>query len=209
MPKLIVIDGIDGSGKATQTALLAKCFENSRVVSFPNYESFSSSLVREYLSGSIDQDPAGVNAYAAASFYAADRYISYKTDWGSDYADGTTILCDRYTTSNAVHQMQKLPESQWDDFLGWLFDYEYEKLAIPKPDKVIYLDVLPEISASLIESRGRTKDIHENIDFLISSRNAALYAAKKQGWSVIKCYDDNGMLPIEAIHERILVDINL
>ena len=165
--------------------------------------------MKKYLDGSISPNPAEVNAYAAASFYAADRYISYKTDWGKDYRDGTMILCDRYTTSNAVHQMQKLTRVQWDGFLDWLFDYEYEKLEIPAPDKVIYLDVLPEISAGLIEIRGRTKDIHENIDFLTSSRNAALYAADRHGWSVIKCYGDTGMLPIKEIHERILITIGL
>ena len=128
--KLYVIEGLDGSGKATQSEILLKYFQEkgvpARKVSFPNYESDSSALVRMYLRGDFGTDPSDVNAFAASSFYAADRYAGYKSDWGRFYEEGGVIIADRYTTSNAVHQCSKLPEEEWDRFLQWLFHFEYE-----------------------------------------------------------------------------------
>ena len=106
--KLYVIEGLDGSGKATQSQLLYESFARKglpvRKVSFPNYESDSSALVRMYLRGDFGRDPSDVNAYAASSFYAADRFAGYKADWGPFYEEGGIIIADRYTTSNAIHQ---------------------------------------------------------------------------------------------------------
>ena len=130
--KLIVIEGLDGSGKATQAKKLTKALTD-RGISFPDYDSDSSALVRMYLSGQFGTDPQDVNAYAASAFFAVDRFASYKKDWGRDYARGV-IIADRYTTSNAVHQCGKLPKEHWADFLDWLFDFEYNKLGIPAPD---------------------------------------------------------------------------
>ena len=138
--RLLVIEGLDGSGKATQAKLLAAHLAESgrRVmeITFPDYESDSSALVKMYLSGRFGDKPDDVNPYAASSFYAVDRYASYKTKWGSFYEAGGIVIADRYTTSNAVHQCSKLPPEQWDDFLRWAFDYEYRLLGLPAPDAV-------------------------------------------------------------------------
>ena len=129
MNKLIVIEGLDGSGKATQAKLLTSTLQEMgrtvRQVSFPDYESDSSALVKMYLAGEFGTSPSDVNAYAASSFYAVDRYASFKKDWEKDYAEGI-IVADRYTTSNAIHQCSKLPQEQWDGYLDWLFDFEYQ-----------------------------------------------------------------------------------
>ena len=152
--KLIVLEGLDGSGKATQAKLLAEHLAAQGVpvqkITFPDYASDSSALVKMYLAGQFGQHPDDVNAYAASSFYAVDRYASYKTSWGSFYERGGVIIADRYTTSNAVHQCSKLPQKQWEEYLHWLFDYEFRLLGLPAPDRVIYLQVDPEVSQRLI-----------------------------------------------------------
>ena len=127
--KLIVLEGLDGSGKATQAKRLAAALAAEgrpvREITFPNYESDSSALVRMYLAGQFGEKPDDVNAYAASSFYAVDRYAGYKADWGKFYEEGGILIADRYTTSNAVHQCSKLPPEQWESFLGWLFVFNY------------------------------------------------------------------------------------
>lgn len=212
MSKLIVIDGLDGSGKATQTDLVAKYLnqkgEPTKIITFPHYSSRSSELVKMYLAGEISKDPNDVNAYAAASFYAADRYISFTKSWHLDYEAGTTILCDRYVSSNLIHQMVKLDQKEWDTFIHWLHDYEFEKLGLPVPQLVIYLDMDPTVSQKLIENRyqGDTtkKDIHEtNLEYLKACREAALYAARRLGWHVIHCSDGETPYTIEQISETI------
>ena len=145
MGKLIVIEGLDGCGKSTQLELLPKALEEKGIkcksVSFPQYESDSSALVKMYLSGRFGNKPGDVNAYAASVFYTVDRYASYKENWGEFYQKGGTVVSGRYTTSNAIHQTSKLPREEWEDFLNWLYDFEYNKIGIPKPDKVIFLDM--------------------------------------------------------------------
>lgn len=209
---LIVIDGLDGSGKATQTALLAEYFQSKgipvRQVTFPDYNSRSSELVKMYLNGEISNNPEDINAYGAAGFYASDRYISYLTDWGKDYQRGTLILCDRYVSSNAIHQMVKLQEKDWDSFLDWLQDYEYDKLGLPRPEQILYLDMHPDVSQKLLSARyqgdNSKKDIHEsNLNYLLNCRKAALYAAEKLGWTVIPCSDSQQPYTIETISEQI------
>lgn len=210
--KLIVIEGLDGSGKATQAKRLTKALVEKgipvREVSFPDYESDSSALVRMYLSGQFGTDPQDVNAYAASSFFAVDRFASYKKDWCRDYARGV-IIADRYTTSNAVHQCSKLPKEQWEDFLNWLFDFEYKKLGIPAPDCVIYLNVDPAVSQALMTARysgdESKKDIHErDIAYLRHSREAAAYCAEKLGWETVECCRDGQMRSIEEIHKDVM-----
>lgn len=210
--KLIVIEGLDGSGKATQAKRLTEALVEKgipvREVSFPDYGSDSSALVRMYLSGQFGTDPQDVNAYAASSFFAVDRFASYKKDWCRDYARGV-VIADRYTTSNAVHQCSKLPKEQWDDFLNWLFDFEYKKLGIPAPDRVIYLNVDPAVSQALMTARysgdENKKDIHErDIAYLRHSREAAAYCAEKLGWETVECCRDGQMRSIEDIHKDVM-----
>ena len=210
--KLIVIEGLDGSGKATQAKRLTEALVEKgipvREVSFPDYGSDSSALVRMYLSGQFGTDPQNVNAYAASSFFAVDRFASYKKDWCRDYARGV-VIADRYTTSNAVHQCSKLPKEQWEDFLNWLFDFEYKKLGIPAPDRVIYLNVDPAVSQALMTARysgdENKKDIHErDIAYLRHSREAAAYCAEKLGWETVDCCRDGQMRSIEDIHKDVM-----
>lgn len=205
--KLIVIEGLDGSGKATQAALLTEFLQKQdkpvNKISFPDYGSPSSSLVRMYLNGEVGS-LSDVNVYAASSFYAADRYVSFERFWKKPYQDGNIIIADRYATSNAVHQMAKLPESEWDAYLDWLEEYEYGKLELPRPDIVLYLDMRPETSRALLLKRyggdHEKRDIHErDFDYLLRCRSAALYAAKKLNWRVIRCCDGANPLPVEEI----------
>ena len=209
---LIVIEGLDGSGKGTQTALLRDRMLSEghavRHISFPNYSESSAALVKSYLSGEFGSSPDAVNAYAASSFYAVDRYAAYKKHWQGDYLSGVNILADRYSTSNAVYQMTKLPRNQWDYFLSWLEDYEYNLLELPSPDEVIYLDMPPQVSQRLMSGRysgdESRKDIHEaNILFQEQCRRSALYSADKLGWHVIPCSDGENPRSIEAISEEI------
>ena len=211
--KLIVIEGLDGSGKGTQAAELVKNLaargERVKKISFPNYGSDSSALVKIYLAGQFGSDPADVNAYAASTFFAVDRYASYKQDWGEFYHSGGILVADRYTTSNAVHQCSKLPQEQWEEFLNWLFRFEYTLLGIPAPDQVLYLNVEPEVSQRLMTGRYQgdesKKDIHEgNLPYLERSRQAARYCSKKLGWREIACCQNGQMRSIASIQEEIL-----
>ena len=211
--KLIVIEGLDGSGKGTQAAELAKNLSAGgapvRKVSFPDYASDSSALVKMYLSGQFGKDPQDVNAYAASTFYAVDRFASFKRDWGGFYEGGGIVVADRYTTSNAVHQCSKLPQEQWDAFLAWLFDFEYHLLGIPSPDLVVYLSVDPAVSQRLMTGRYQgdesRKDIHEgNLAYLRRSRLAAEYCSSRLGWRQIECCRGGQMRTVEAIQADIL-----
>lgn len=211
--KLIVIEGLDGSGKGTQAKRLYDALKEkgvrARKVSFPNYESDSSALVKMYLNGDFGKDPGDVNAYAASSFYAVDRYAGYKQDWGKDYLGGSVIVADRYATSNAVHQCSKLPEGEWSAFLEWLFHYEYDLLGIPAPDVVIYLQVDPCVSQKLMTNRyggdEEKKDIHEsNLDYLKRSQRAAEYCCETLGWRIVRCIRDGEMRTMDEIHAEIM-----
>ena len=180
--KLIVFEGTDGSGKSTQFARLCQRAEAAGIpfqrLVFPQYQEESSALVRLYLGGAFGQKPGDVNAYAAAAFYSVDRYASYKQDWGSYYEQGGLLIADRYTTSNAVHQTSKLPPEQQRPFVDWLFDFEYQKLGLPAPDRVLYLDLPTELSEQMMRRREEAThthaDIHEQDEaYLRSCRESA------------------------------------
>lgn len=210
--KLIVIEGLDGSGKSTQEELLKKRLSDSGVkvnfIKLPNYDDPACELVKEYLAGRFGKKPGDVNAYAASSFFAVDRYVSYNCYWKEAYKKGEVFLADRYTTSNAYHQLTKTNKSEWESYLSWLEDFEYNKMGIPKPDAVIYLDMPIEVSQKLMTGRYNgdesKKDIHEkDVEYLESCREAADYACKKLGWERVECSRDGEPLPIEVISDSV------
>ena len=210
MGKLIVIEGTDGSGKSTQFRLLTERLEREgrqfkRLV-FPQYSEESSALIRMYLGGEFGKKPTDVNAYAASTFYAVDRYASYKKVWGDWYEQGGLVVCDRYTTSNAVHQASKEPDQE--AFLAWLYDLEYDKLGLPRPDLVIYLDVPTDFTEKMLRHREQDTntcaDIHEqDTGYLATCRRTGKAAAAFYGWTVVECVRDGEMRSIEDIHEEI------
>ena len=212
MGKLIVIEGTDGSGKSTQFKLLVERLQQEarpfkRLV-FPRYSEESSALIRMYLGGQFGTNPSDVNAYAASAFYAVDRFASYKQDWGKWYEDGGLVISDRYTTSNAVHQTSKEPAEKQDDFLKWLYEFEYDRLQLPRPDLVIYLDMPTDYTEKLMrhrEAETNTKaDIHEkDMAYLATCRETGRTAAQYYGWKIITCVRDGQMRSIEDIHEEI------
>lgn len=208
--KLIVIEGLDGSGKSTQIELLKSKLNGKLVkqIKLPDYDSPSSTLVKMYLHGDFGKNPDDVNAYAASAFYAVDRFANYKSKWKDYYDEGYIIISDRYTTSNAYHQSTKIPRENWSEYFKWLEDFEYNLIGIPKPDKVIYLDMPIEISQKMMSSRysgdESKKDIHEsNIDYLLKCRESALVAAEEMCWNVIKCNIGDSPRSIEDIGDEI------
>lgn len=213
MGKLIVLEGLDASGKGTQSRLLFDAVSamgrDALLIRLPNYEDDSSALVKMYLAGQFGDKPGDVNAFAASCFYAVDRYASFKKYWQAPYDNGALLIADRYTTSNACHQMTKLPRPQWDAYLDWLFDFEYSKLGVPAPDAVIFLDMPVEVSQRLMQKRYQNddgkKDVHErDLDYLFACRDAALYAAGKLGWHIVSCAEGDGPRSVEAIHADVL-----
>lgn len=210
--KLIVIEGLDGSGKATQTGLLCQRLEKERgrrvrKISFPDYSDPSSALVKLYLGGELG-GLEEVNAYGASLFYTVDRYASFLRHWGKDYREGTLIIADRYTTSNVAHQMSKLSRGLWDGYLAWLEETEYRRVGLPQPDLVVYLDMAPEVSKKLISRRYNgdegKKDLHEaDFAYLLGCREAALYGAERLDWRVIRCDDGEEPYPVEVIAGKV------
>ena len=216
MGKLIVIEGTDGSGKSTQFKLLTERLVNEGVtfkrIVFPRYAEESSALIRMYLQGQFGTNPSDVSSYAASAFYAVDRYASYKQDWGKWYEEGGLVLSDRYTTSNAVHQASKEAPENRGEFLRWLYEFEYDRLELPKPDLIIYLDVPTDFTEKLMRRREQdtnTKaDIHEkDLAYLATCRESGRAAAKFYGWSVIECVRDGAMRSIEDIHNEIFAKV--
>lgn len=212
MGKLIVIEGTDGSGKSTQFKRLTEHLQEDgqefRTLVFPRYKEPSSALIRMYLGGEFGTSPSDVNAYAASSFYAVDRYASYKQDWGKWYEDGGLIVSDRYTTSNAVHQASKEPKEKQGEFLKWLYEFEYDRLGLPRPDLIIYLDVPTAFTEQLMRLREQQTnthaDIHEqDLSYLATCRETGRAAAEFYGWHIIDCVRDGQMRSIEDIHREI------
>lgn len=218
--KLFVLEsGTDSSGKETQTNLLFERLKESYInvlkVEYPDYNSESSSLIKMYLNGEFGKDPYSVNPFASSSFFAVDRYASYKKKWQKVYESGGIIIADRYTTSNMVHQASKIESKEEKDyFLDWLYDFEFKKIGIPEPDKVFFLDVPPDISSQLMKNRKNKingsikKDIHEdNAEYLLNTYKNALYVANKYKWEIINCVSNNGMKTIKEINDEIFKKI--
>ncbi len=212
MGRMIVIEGLDGSGKATQAELLSSYLKNKGYgiynLDLPFYSDDSSALVKMYLGGELGDKPSDVNAYAASTFYAVDRYASFKKHWEREYDSEKITVANRYTTSNAAHQMTKLPEEEWDAYLQWLFDFEYNKIGVPVPDCVIYLDMPVDISQKLLMKRysgdEKKKDVHErDVQYLLSCHKAAVYASEKLGWEVIKCGENGEPFTVENISKAV------
>ena len=212
MGKLIVIEGTDGSGKSTQFQLLTQRLSREgrefRQIVFPQYSEPSSALIRMYLGGEFGSRPGDVNAYAASSFYAVDRYASFKKVWGEYYNGGGLVISDRYTTSNAVHQAGKEPEDSRQSFLKWLYEFEYDHLGLPRPDLTLYLDVPTDFTEKLLRAREQSThtraDIHEqDTAYLATCRRMGAFAADYYGWTVISCVRDGKMRSMEDIHEEI------
>jgi len=212
MGKLIVFEGIDGSGKSTQIDMLCsrlsdgrRCYTRLR---FPRYDEPSSALIRMYLGGEFGDDPDAINAYAASSFFAVDRFASFIQDWHEDYEDGAFILADRYTTSNAIHQGAKLPPEQRDRFFSWLYEYEFELMGLPAPDMVLYMDIDAKDAATRLQRRqietGIIGDIHEKDSvYLESCAMCGKQAAAFYGWQKIACFAGTRERTEAEIHEEI------
>lgn len=213
--KLIVIEGVDGSGKQTQSEKLFRTLQNKglkvKKIEFPDYDSESSSLVKMYLRGDFGINPEDVSAYVASSFFAADRYASYNTKWKDFYLSGGIVIADRYATANMVHQASKITDKEdRDKFLDWIYDLEFNIYGIPKPDLVFFLDVPPEISMEITKERKNKitgedeKDIHErDLHHLTSSYGNAHYVADKYGWNKISCVKNSQMKSKEDIFNDI------
>jgi len=211
--RLIVMEGTDGSGKATQTALLCQELEKRgtpyKRLSFPRYEEESSALVRLYLGGAFGSHPDDVNAYAASSFFAVDRYASYKQDWGRFFEQGGLVITDRYTTSNAVHQCSKLPPEERKAYLDWLFGFEYDLMGLPAPTRVLYLDVPTELTEQMMRHREATTntqaDIHEQDEaYLRHCRENAQFVVDYGKWTKIDCAINGTLRTVEDIHREIM-----
>lgn len=209
---LIVIEGLDGGGKSTQVERLYQRLSGGqrpvRKISFPDYVNPSSALVRMYLEGAFGASPFDTNAYAASVFYAADRFASYRQFWREEYRQGAVVLADRYTEANVVHQMPKLAQTEWQTYIDWLYDLEFDKMGIPRPDLVLYFDVEPEAAERLLLRRyagdGARRDIHErDVSYLHRCRQAALFAAKALGWQTVRCTRAGDMLPVEEIEREV------
>lgn len=209
--RLIVFEGTDGAGKATQAGLMARRLAaegvSFREIDFPRYGNPFAEPARLYLAGALGAKPGDVSACAASVFYAVDRYASYKEDWGGIYASGGLILANRYATSNAVHQAAKLPESERQAYLDWLFDLEYRRLELPEPDLVVYLDLPSELSEKLLRRReaetGTKADIHErDAAYLRRCRESAREIARALGWKILHCAAGGELRTPEAIHDE-------
>lgn len=212
MGKLIVFEGTDGSGKATQSKLLYERLlregTDCRKLDFPRYGEPSCAAVELYLHGALGGKPEDVNAYAASTFFSVDRYCSYKQDWGGFYERGGVLIADRYTTSNAVHQASKLPKAERAAFLDWLFGFEYDLLGLPKPTEVFYLDVPTELTERMMREREAAShtsaDIHERDEnYLRACRETGEQLVGEYGWRRVDCSRRGEMRSIEDIHEEL------
>lgn len=217
--KLFIIEGLDGSGKETQTKRLYERLKKENIdirkVEYPNYKSNSSALVKMYLNGDFGKNVGDVNAYISSTFFAVDRYASYKTEWEDFYIKGGIVLADRYTTSNMIHQASKIEDKKEQErFLKWLEDLEFDMYGLPRPTSVIFLDMPPKYSKELMRDRDNKitgqskKDIHESdFEYLKKSYSNAMDIVKSYKWPIITCVENEKILSIDEIHEKIYKEV--
>lgn len=212
MSKLIAIEGLDGSGKQTQSALLKEALVSAGYtvasIDFPRYGKKSAEFCEAYLQGEFGENANEINAYVASSFFAMDRLVSYLNEWKNVYEESDYLIADRYVTSNAIHQCGKLPREEWETFVSWLYDFEFAKLGLPKPDKVFYLNMPVEVNEQLLSARyagdDSCKDIHESNDsYLRSCHEAAEWCCSRLGWERVECCREGELRPIAEIHEEV------
>jgi dTMP kinase len=212
--KFIVIEGTDGSGKATQINILSERLKKEgkeiETADFPQYENFSSAFVSKYLRGEYGTANE-VGPYRASILYAVDRYDK-SFDIKRWITEGKITLSNRYVSANMGHQTGKIKgKKAQDKFLSWLDNLEYNIFNIPKPDVIIFLYVRPEIGQKLVDQKasrdythGKKRDIHEaDLKHLQNASKAFLYVAKKYKWIVIDCAPKGDILSREEIHEKI------
>lgn len=218
MGKLIIIEGTDGSGKQTQTGLLCeklceiKGREKVKKISFPNYDSKASEPVKMYLAGEFGEKADSVNAYAASVLFSVDRFASFKTEWEEFYSSGGIVLSDRYTISNMIHQASKIKDrEEREKYLDWLVDLEWNKIGIPEPDLVFFLDIPFDVSQKLMQNRknkitgDKVKDIHEqDAEYLRNAYNIAKELAIKYKWNIVDCVENDKLRSIEEINGRMM-----
>lgn len=213
---LIDIEGTDGCGKKTQTELLYKYLQGKGykclLVSFPNYESPSSALVKMFLGGEFGSSAEVIDSYRASAFYAVDRVATMSKIDVNDY---DYVIFDRYCPSNMIHQSARITDiSKKDEFLYWVDDFEFNKMRLPRPDVILFLDMPVEISLQLANARkdlknGQAHDIlEEDKDHMYKAYNNAKYIAEKFNWKTIKCADDK-LKSIEEIHKEILTKLGV
>ena len=206
--KLITVEGTDACGKSSQIALLRERLSREgvdyRQVSFPRYDNESSALVRLYLGGGFGDSVSAVNPYAASAFFAVDRVASYLREWKDYLENGGLVILDRYTTSNAIYQATKLPESEREGFCDWLFDFEYNLLGLPRPSGVFFLDMPPKFAEILMKNRGEAEDVHERDKaYMKNCYDTCKTLAEKYGWTRIACTDGEKIKSKEEIHGEI------
>ena len=216
MGKLIVFEGIDGSGKSTQFKLMCERMSKEgmdfRRVVFPRYDKPSSTLIKMYLDGDFGDEPDAVNAYAASSFYAVDRFASFVQDWRGYYKAGGLVLTDRYSTSNALHQGAKMAPGERERFFNWLYEYEFELIGLPVPDLVVFMDIDAEQAAQRLHRRqtetGVAGDIHErDVTYLNNCAQSGRQAAAQYGWYIVDCMNGEHERNADEIHNRIYTHI--
>lgn len=212
---LIDIEGTDGCGKKTQTELLYKYLTNlgkkCLLISFPNYDSPSSALVKMFLGGEFGNDAKVIDSYQASAFYSVDRVATMAKINVEDY---DFVIFDRYVPSNMIHQSARVDDkSQLDELLNWIDDFEFGKMRLPRPDKILFLDVPVEVSLALANARkdlknGQAHDIfEEDKNHMKKAYENAKYVAKKFGWERIDCVENNNLKTIEQIHKEILTKL--
>jgi dTMP kinase len=220
MPKgfFLVIDGTDGSGKGTQTTRLVERLKSESrdivMVDFPRYGNPSAYFVERYLRGEYGS-LKDIDAYRASTFYALDRFDAAK-DIRAALERGAIVVSNRYVSANKGHQMGKIKDpAERKKFLDWLNGFEYGILGIPKPDLTILLHVPADVGFDLIAKKderaylnGKVRDIHENDrEHLRDAEQAYLSLTTLdtfERWRLIECMDNDRLLSIEEVHERIL-----